>query len=453
MRNPLSRASFVNSRTFFAPAPLAAALLMALLAAAPAPAPAQQDAAVQAAPAAQAPAAAPQGAVDPEAVNLLRAMPGSLAALTSYRATLVTSTTLIVDDFRDEEATRTALRVRRPDRLAIETTDGQFGGSAFASSDTLLLSFAAKKKFVKLPGLGPIDSLLDDGILTMTGGDSNAMGFVLTLLGPRAAENFLDRARAAKFLGADTVAGVACHKAVFETGNVAWTLWVTADGKFLPRRIQVDFTGAVRQRAAEMGQSFQTIRGAMTLDFEDSQANPALDDDAFAYVPPTGFTQARSLERAFMEIHPLEGKPAPDVELPLLGGGKIKISEYKGKNILILDFWATWCSPCVRAMPIITEVAGQFKDKGVLLFAINSGEEEAKIREFIKEHNITATVALDPKNEASRLYQAEAIPQTVIIDREGMIQVVHSGIGPNTRRELIQEIETLLAGKSLLTTP
>ena len=70
---------------------------------------------------------------------------------------------------------------------------------------------------------------------------------------------------------------------------------------------------------------------------------------------------------------PLVGKPAPDFALDLLGGKKFRLAEAKGK-VVVLDFWATWCGPCLQAMPQVEKVAGEFRDQGVQLVAVNLQE-------------------------------------------------------------------------------
>ncbi len=93
---------------------------------------------------------------------------------------------------------------------------------------------------------------------------------------------------------------------------------------------------------------------------------------------------------------PLLGKPAPDVSLKLLeeGKGEFKLKEHKGEHVVMLDFWATWCGPCVKELPILSEVAEAYKDKGVVC-AVNQQEEPAEIRTFLKEKKLKLTVALD----------------------------------------------------------
>lgn len=147
--------------------------------------------------------------------------------------------------------------------------------------------------------------------------------------------------------------------------------------------------------------------------------------------------------------HPLTAQQAPDFSLELLGGGRLDLAEHRGEHIVILDFWASWCGPCRRYMPIVERVAGEFKDRDVVLYAVNSGESAATIRNFLKTFTVQSPIALDVSNEVSRLYQANSIPQTVIIDKQGRIQKVYVGVGPNSESELRSDLRRLVSGEDL----
>ena len=123
--------------------------------------------------------------------------------------------------------------------------------------------------------------------------------------------------------------------------------------------------------------------------------------------------------------HPLLGQKAPTFTAPMLDDSSFELAQHLDKSVIILDFWATWCGPCVRALPIITEVAAGYKDQGVEFFAVNLGDEPAAVQAFLDEHKLSVPVVLDRDNRIGELYKADAIPQTVIIGKDGVVQVVH----------------------------
>jgi len=122
----------------------------------------------------------------------------------------------------------------------------------------------------------------------------------------------------------------------------------------------------------------------------------------------------------------LRDQRAADFELDLVGGGRVKLSEHQGKDVVILDFWATWCGPCRAFMPIAQKVAQKFKDQGVVLYAVNIKETPEQIQAFLKEKDLNMAVALDRDGDVGRTYGG-AIPTTVIIARDGIIKAHHVG--------------------------
>lgn len=140
----------------------------------------------------------------------------------------------------------------------------------------------------------------------------------------------------------------------------------------------------------------------------------------------------------------LVGTPAPDFTLDLLGGGRFQVSESKGK-ILVLDFWATWCGPCLQAMPVIDATVAEFDEADVMLVSVNLQETAEPIESTLERLKLSPRVALDIDGVAAARYQADAIPQTVVIDRQGQIARVFVGSGRDLGQQLSDAIEELLA--------
>jgi thiol-disulfide isomerase/thioredoxin len=132
----------------------------------------------------------------------------------------------------------------------------------------------------------------------------------------------------------------------------------------------------------------------------------------------------------------------------LLGDGKQKfhLADAKGK-VVILDFWATWCGPCLQAMPQVEAVAEAFKDKDVQLIAVNLEEDPKTIQSMLERHKLKMTVALDRDGATAMKYQANAIPQTVVIDKEGNIVRLFVGGSPKLGEQLKAAVDAVLTGK------
>jgi peroxiredoxin len=146
------------------------------------------------------------------------------------------------------------------------------------------------------------------------------------------------------------------------------------------------------------------------------------------------------------ELEPakLAGKLAPDFELPRVDGtGKLKLSDLKGK-VVLLNFFAHWCPPCNAEAPRLEKEFWQaYKDKGVVVVGVSvwATEEPFKAtREFVKRHGITYIVLVDPQKSAvANSYGVEGVPTNVVIDRDGKIRYIQAGYDPNRIKQAIEE--------------
>jgi peroxiredoxin len=144
---------------------------------------------------------------------------------------------------------------------------------------------------------------------------------------------------------------------------------------------------------------------------------------------------------------PLVGKPAPDFTLDLVGGKSFHLADSKGKEVVVLDFWATWCGPCLQAMPQVERAAAQFKDQTVRLVAVNLQETAAQVTALLERQKLQVTVALDRDGAVADKYKAVAIPQTVIIGRDGNVARLFVGGGPHLEAQLKEAITAVLGGE------
>ncbi len=137
------------------------------------------------------------------------------------------------------------------------------------------------------------------------------------------------------------------------------------------------------------------------------------------------------------------GIAAPDFELRKLDESVMKLSDLRGR-IVVLDFWATWCGPCVASLPKITELAQQYKGAEVDVVTVNIEQTSAEIRALLDRLKINPVVVLDSDGAVARAYQAQAIPQTVIIDRDGKVKHVIVGGGVATEAKIRDSLDNML---------
>jgi len=123
---------------------------------------------------------------------------------------------------------------------------------------------------------------------------------------------------------------------------------------------------------------------------------------------------------------PVVGAPAPDFVLTALDGQPVRLSDLKGQ-VVLLNFWATWCGPCEAEMPAIQDRYTTFKGQGLVVLGINQDEEAETVRAFVERLGLSFTILLDPGAVVGELYRARGLPMTFIVDRDGQIVIQKVG--------------------------
>jgi peroxiredoxin len=144
-------------------------------------------------------------------------------------------------------------------------------------------------------------------------------------------------------------------------------------------------------------------------------------------------TKAQSTQPAADQTGPasLIGKPAPDFKLPGLDGGTHSLSEVKG-NVVVLDFWGVWCVPCHVALPHVDSLYQAQSPHGLKVFAIDNGDDKAKVQQYISGAKLTLPVLLDPDSAGANAYKVDEYPQTVVIGKDGNVKAVLIGFTEST---------------------
>lgn len=156
-----------------------------------------------------------------------------------------------------------------------------------------------------------------------------------------------------------------------------------------------------------------------------------------------GATGAEPMPRRTDEKpHATVGKPAPDVGWTLLDGTAQKLADLKGK-VVVLDFWATWCGPCVMGLPKISAVAKRYADKGVVFVACDMQESKAGVEKFLARKKLEIACAIVDQ-KFSKPFGVDGIPHTVIVGADGVIRKVHIGFGPGEEKHFEEDLREVL---------
>ena len=137
--------------------------------------------------------------------------------------------------------------------------------------------------------------------------------------------------------------------------------------------------------------------------------------------------------------------PAPQITLDSRGGPKISLSQYKGQ-VVMLNFWASWCGPCRQEMPLLENIFKKFNMMGNTLNGMNVEPDSKEAEGFLKGLQVPVSfpVIYDKDSTVSKAYDVQGMPSTVIIDRKGNIRVLHRGYKPGDENEYLDSIRTLV---------
>ena len=141
------------------------------------------------------------------------------------------------------------------------------------------------------------------------------------------------------------------------------------------------------------------------------------------------------------------GDRAPDFAAPSLeGGGTVELAAHRGK-VVYLDFWASWCAPCLTAIPEIEEMRTEFPADRFQILAVNLDQKTSKAMRFLAKHPIGYPSASDPKGRLPGQFGVDTMPTSYLIDTDGVIRYVHRGFKRGDGTRLRREIRALLEGK------
>ncbi|MBO0999099.1 thiol-disulfide oxidoreductase ResA [Bacillus sp. SD075] len=121
-----------------------------------------------------------------------------------------------------------------------------------------------------------------------------------------------------------------------------------------------------------------------------------------------------------------KGSAAPNFVLTDMEGKEHKLSDYKGKGVF-LNFWGTYCKPCEYEMPYMENQYNNFKDQGVEILAVNVGESDYAVNNFITKHDLTFPVMIDKGREVENAYRVDILPVTFLVDKEGKVIDIITG--------------------------
>ena len=136
-------------------------------------------------------------------------------------------------------------------------------------------------------------------------------------------------------------------------------------------------------------------------------------------------------------------KPAPDFTLKSLSGKNLKLSELRG-NVVMINFWASWCGPCRQEMPLLNALHNKYEPLGFTVLGVNVEENSSDARGFLGNTPVDFPVLLDNTNKVSKMYNVVAMPTTVVVDRDGNMRYLHKGYKPGEEEIYLEMVRSLI---------
>ena len=134
---------------------------------------------------------------------------------------------------------------------------------------------------------------------------------------------------------------------------------------------------------------------------------------------------------------------APDFTLKSLDGSNMRLEEYRGQVVLI-NFWASWCGPCRQEMPLLDRLHHRYEDTGFAVLGVNVEGESAPAQDIVDKTNVTFPIVIDDGQKVSEMYNLEAMPSTFVVDRDGVVRYIHRGYKPGDEAKYVEVVKQLI---------
>lgn len=217
-----------------------------------------------------------------------------------------------------------------------------------------------------------------------------------------------------------------------------------------------EFQRLAAQRRAEITAAYQELRSALAAPLSlDPQAERRRDRETIVVLLMLVLlaltvpllrgvaVPARTVTATGAEAATVTSGIAPDFTVQTLDGQTVSLSDFKGQVVLI-NFWATWCPPCVRETPRLVRVAETYKDEGLVVLGINTTyqDEPSKVQQFARDYDVPYPILLDTEGVVGEKYPSRLMPTTYLIDRDG--RIVHTKVGEVDEATLTEQIKAVL---------
>ncbi len=390
---------------------------------------------------------------DKRAEEALRSLAEHFGLIGSFSMRLVNTTSTEAQDTNISHTSVMDFALQKPDKVSVRIRSEE-GGALVVSDGTTAFYFIEKAKaYRQVDRPDSFEALFSDPEFTIITGGFVRLSLLQHLLAREPYTLLTAEMTDLEYQGQRELGDAICHHLRFNTKRSITDLWLSQSDRPVPKMLVSDISKSFAGFASQgvLPPEWAGLKMTATVSYGDFNPKADLDPELFRFVVPH---DARRVD-SFLQIgdqqskNPLVGKKAPRFALKLVDGQEIKFAGESLDSILVLDFWATWCSPCKRGLPVVAEIADEFKKRGVRFIAVNLQEAKEKVEAFLEEEKLELEAALDPDGQTANLFEVKSIPQTIILDRAGTIFNVHVGLAPDFKERLRRDLETVTAAVNL----
>ncbi len=337
-----------------------------------------------------------------------------------------------------------SMALERPNKLRLEAYQATVvcDGKDFFAEIKDVPNYVLRKP---APERLTIDTLFTDPVLAeaWAQGFGDAMPQVLLLLGENPMKNLMSGVEEVAVLEPGEIEGRAYHRLRMSRPDGLATFWIDQE-TFVLRRLVMP-TDAIRRELSRRGPVESISRAA---DFVNARLDGKVVPGTFEFKPPKGAKAMKIFPPAPIRML---GKKAPDLQFVDLDGKPVTLQSLAGK-VVLLDFWATWCGPCLKSLPNLEKIRRRYKDNPkVAFFAVSVDQPETDNKELVntfEQLKVNVPILRDPKQSATAL-QFIGIPTLFVIGADGVVQHCEMGGNPRGTKALAAKIDALLAGKNV----
>lgn len=397
------------------------------------------------------------GIADQKSDEILHSLSDLYSGLKSWKSRLIQKLVASSDQKSVELLSVVDVSVKQPDLIALNLRAGMPGGSMYSDGKDAYFYSQILNKYNVKQAPSDLEKLFGDASSRYVNGPYAMYSLLPSVVGKDPYGSIMAGVKKVEYAGTEDVDGTACHHLRFTQANFNWDLWVDAGKNPWIVKVSPDlFADLAGATPKSLGRVIpKNTKMSLTFRYKNWVANPSLKKSAFDFEPPPESTETRSFapdtaeeKPEKPEKSPMVGKDAPTFKVPLTDGKEFDLSRHKNKDVVVIDFWASWCPPCRESLPVLLKVTKGFKNEHVVFYPINVGESLETVKEYLTKANLDMVAGLDTDKKISQLYGVNGIPQTVIIDKNGVVQVLDVGYSTDMERRITSDLDALVKSKS-----